>query len=932
LIWKTAYPALVNPPVLADLTGDGRLDILVTGWDDDVLLYDFNYGALQLVWSKVLSSTMSGTFGAPAVADIDGQQPGGDPGPEVAVSSNGRLTVLNGENGAVVWTTALDPGNPGGVSIADLDGDGEIEIVTGMRYEFAPGRFGKLYALNANGSVLWSAIAEDSTSANNASVLDLNGDNIYEVAWNGKEQGFTIFNGLNGAVLFNEPLVNSFTGTDYPLFADTDGDGQAEVVVPALRGIRVFGNGAAWGPARPLWNQHAYHITNVNDDLSIPFNEPDSWQVHNTYRTQTQLVNPMPVYNVSISHTAGLTGVAVLTNTFNITPTAASGSSFGWEDKVTWEGPVTYTFQSRLTGLQPGETHLVAHGTQADYVAPGGHANARLTLPPLYVNVAHIVDVQPSTRTVGAGATAVFSVTLANPLASSAQYSPTVGGLPTGWAHLPASVSVPAGVTVTVPLTVEVPVNAQAASLPFLVAVTSNLGSTDRAGGVLNVAGPLVQVDSAPDEQTVATGQVATYTLWVKNLEPITRSYNLSSVGLAALNLPAQITVSAQSTVSVAFAAQAVSEGPNPFTVIAVPVGGEASAQDTGVVTGQGFAQVDVTLSPATAPSGPGVPTLFDVMVANRGTAPTIFDLSVAVPSGWEHRLSLLGRATSAVMLAPGASNAATLQLVVTPAAGAAPGDYAFTVTAQSSSTQQAALRSASQAAVDTAQGVAQVGNLGVTVEILSGPAQLMPGGRGTWPVRVTRPGSTGSSHAYTLTAFGPLAAFAQISPTVAALAPGGSQTAQMTISGFDLALPQEYLLGVHARSQTLAHIQAQDTTTVTVGAAQGVQVDWQPNSLVVNGSTQAALTLVVTNTGNAHTTFQLAASAPGAQAQLPVLALPIPAHSTAALAVDVTAPGNGTYTITATANSGAAQDSASAALTVQGVLGRRLYLPIIIR
>ena len=126
LLWNALYPAEVNPPILADLTGDGLLDILVTSWDDEVYLYDFNYGAPQLVWTATLGTSMSGTFGAPAIADIDGLQPGGDPGPEVALASNGLLTVLNGEDGSLVWDTLLDPCNPGGVSIADLDGNGEV--------------------------------------------------------------------------------------------------------------------------------------------------------------------------------------------------------------------------------------------------------------------------------------------------------------------------------------------------------------------------------------------------------------------------------------------------------------------------------------------------------------------------------------------------------------------------------------------------------------------------------------------------------------------------------------------------------------------------------------------------------------------------------------------------------------------------------------
>ncbi|MEZ4641457.1 MAG: FG-GAP-like repeat-containing protein [Chloroflexota bacterium] len=246
LAWSTAVPPHANPPILADLTGDGLLDLILTGWDDDVFVYDYNNGAPQLVWTVVLTSSMAGTFGAPAVADIDG-----DGSPEVIVSHYGALTVLNGEDGSLLWTKALDPGNAGGVSVADLDGDGEVEILTGMRYEFETGRFGMLYALERDGSLLWSNIAEDSSSANNAAVLDLNGDGAYEVAWNGKEQGFTIYNGVDGAILFNEPLANSATGSDYPIFVDVDGDSYAEIIVPTIRGVVVFGQDGVWGETRP---------------------------------------------------------------------------------------------------------------------------------------------------------------------------------------------------------------------------------------------------------------------------------------------------------------------------------------------------------------------------------------------------------------------------------------------------------------------------------------------------------------------------------------------------------------------------------------------------------------------------------------------------------------------------------------------------------
>jgi uncharacterized membrane protein len=913
LLWSTLYPAEVNPPILADLTGDGLLDILVTSWDDEVYLYDFNYGAPQLVWSITLPSSMSGTFGAPAIADIDGLQPGGDPGPEVALASNGLLTVLNGEDGSLVWDTPLDPGNPGGVSIADLDGDGEVEILTGMRYEFETGRFGMLYALNAAGSLLWDAIAEDSSSANNASVLDLDGDGIYEVAWNGKEQGFTIFNGLNGSILFNEPLVNSFTGTDYPLIVDVDNDGQAEIVSAALGGVRVFGFGTAWGPARPLWNAHSYHITNINDDLSIPFTEPNSWESHNTYRTQTPFLNPLPSYAVALTHTVGLDHVTVLTNTFNIQPSTSNPPSYGWDYAVTWENAVvTQTFTSLLTNLQPGESRMVAQSTTADYTVPGG--TNHLELPPLFVSVAHIVDVQPVTQTVGTGGSAVFDVVLTNPSGVSALYTLSVSGFPTGWATLSGAVPVPAGGSVTVPLTIDLPPNADAATLPFLVSVTTDQGAADQAGGALTVAN-LLELAISPANQFVTTGEVATYTLSLTNADTVARTYTLSGSGLAPLTLPDEVTVSANSTASIPFSAQAASEGANPFTLTATEENGTASGQATATVTGEGFQQVEVAILPASAPTGPGVLTPFDVRITNLGTVPDTYALTASIPAGWEASLTLFGQPVETVTVAPGAGNALTLKLFLTPASDTTPGDYAFSVTAESQVS-------------DTGAGLAQVGNLGVSVA-LSGPGQVS--GSGVWDVTVTNNGAVADT--YDLTAFGPFAQFAQLSPASVTLAPGASQTVQLTASGFDFFLATDYLLGVHAQSQTQSYVQDEDTLAVAISPAEGVVVAWQPASQTVTGSTVAAFTVVVSNTGNVQTTFTLTGSGTsGASVALLVEAVTLPPQSAGTFLVGVTTPGNGTYTLTLSADSGMAQSSASAMLVVEGVEPPtvKVYLPLV--
>ena len=929
--WQQVFPTVASMPVLADLTGDGLLDILVyASGSTTVQLYDYNFGSPVLAWTQTLPSALS-IYGSPAVADIDGLQPSGDPGPEVALTSNGTIHVLNGEDGSFVWSTPLDAGD----SIADVDGDGEVELVAGINFNG-----GMIYAVNADGSLLWGVPGLDNSPLN-PSLFDLNGDGVYEITFNGASQGLTIYNGPDGATLFNEPslAVRSQTGSDYPLFADVDNDGFGELVVAAQNGLRVFGWDHVWGPSRPLWNQLTYHITNVNDDLSIPISEPNSWDIHNTFRTQTVLVNPMPSYAIALTHTVGLDNVTVLTDTFNLPPSTANPPSYGWDYAVTWENTiVTQTFTSLLTNLLPGESRMVAQGTTADYVSPGG--TNHLELPPLFVSAAHIVDVQPVTQTVGTGGSAVFDIVLTNPSGSSALYNLTVSGFPAGWATLAGAVPVPAETSVIVPLTVNVPFGADLSSYPFQVNATTDQGWDDQAGGLLNVTN-LLAVAITPANQTVTTGEVATYTLSLTNADTATRTYTLSGSGLAPLTLPDEVTVPANSTANVPFSAQAVSEGANPFTVTATEDNGTASGQATATVTGEGFQQVEVAILPASAPTGPGVLTPFDVRITNLGTVPDTYDLTASIPAGWEASLTLFGQPVSAVDVAPGVGNAFTVQLLLTPANGTAPGDYAFSVTAESqalrcsgnfnrSTTEVVTTDACVPLVSDTGDGVAQVGNLGVSVE-LSGSTEIS--GSGTWQVVVTNNGAAPDT--YDLTVFGPFAQFAQISPASVTLAPGASQTVQLTASGFDFFIATDYLLGVHAQSQTQSYVQDEDTLTVAILPAEGVVVAWQPASQTVNGLTVASFTVVVSNTGNVQTTFTLTGSGTsGAGVDLPLGSVSIPAHAAATLLVAADAPGNGTYTLTLSANSGGVQASDTATLIVEGVEGTvyPLYLPLIFK
>jgi len=155
------------------------------------------------------------------------------------------------------------------------------------------------------GAILWmSKTKELSSSATGSSVFDFENDGYAEVIYNDEDM-LRVYDGEgtkadadsdgydDGAAVWEEPNT-SWTSYEYPVVADVDNDGKAEMVVssnnfnraaPAQTGIRVFRDlRDNWVSARRIWNQHSYHITNVNEDGSLPLAEVPSWTAGNTYR------------------------------------------------------------------------------------------------------------------------------------------------------------------------------------------------------------------------------------------------------------------------------------------------------------------------------------------------------------------------------------------------------------------------------------------------------------------------------------------------------------------------------------------------------------------------------------------------------------------------------------------------------------------------
>jgi hypothetical protein len=169
----------------------------------------------------------------------------------------------------------------------------------------------------------WMRTTEDDSSyATGSSVFDFNGDGAAEVVYN-DECYFRVYNGVDGAIMFDPPSL-SRTAIENPVVADVDNDGNAEIVfvtnnetiqcdqsledpngdpvdeADLPNGVQVWGDAAdTWVSARRIWNQHAYHVTNVTEGGGIPIREPESWRpygnrLYNTYRSQPRSFGVAP--------------------------------------------------------------------------------------------------------------------------------------------------------------------------------------------------------------------------------------------------------------------------------------------------------------------------------------------------------------------------------------------------------------------------------------------------------------------------------------------------------------------------------------------------------------------------------------------------------------------------------------------------------------
>ena len=305
-----------HAPFLTDLTGDGTVEVLVgamvlDGATGDVLAVGegdqgrnrayaeigFHSIALDmdgdgnqevLAGRTIYDSTMN--ISCTVQAEFDGFTGAADFNQdgrgEGLLVGGGQVSIFERDCTLLAQWSLPGFGTGGPPTIADYDGDAipEIGIVDGEYYSvFEP-----------DGTVLWSRpVTDESSHATGSVVFDFEDDAYPEVVY-ADEQHLWVLDGLTGEARLQFSDHTSRTLHEYPTIADIDKDGSAEIIIvnggahtdPVRTGLAVLGSASSnWPSARQVWNQHAYFITNINDDLSIPAAPTPNWQLYNNFRS-----------------------------------------------------------------------------------------------------------------------------------------------------------------------------------------------------------------------------------------------------------------------------------------------------------------------------------------------------------------------------------------------------------------------------------------------------------------------------------------------------------------------------------------------------------------------------------------------------------------------------------------------------------------------
>jgi uncharacterized membrane protein len=333
--------------------------------------------------------------------------------------------------------------------------------------------------------------------------------------------------------------------------------------------------------------------------------------------------------------------------------------------------PESITWQSTVSGLQPGQSRSVTLGSTIDFAYQG--TTGQITLPPTSVAAEQVLSLDPPSRTVRPGESATYTVTIANPAQASVTYDLAVLGVPGEWVGFDSQVTIAAGGSVDLALVLTSPPFTPPSEAGFVVVATTG-GVSGQVEGTLVLTGEpvLPEVDPQahgvvlvvdPLQQTAGQGTAARYKARVTNTGSATDTFRLT-----ADVVPPGLTISFDTdTVTIPPGASnfrevevtvVVAPGTAPlpyaFSILAASATEEGASDAAVAIVNVVSSGVAVDLVPDVGDPG----STFELRVTNLGSQPDTFALSVAAPAALVAALQ-----STMVTLMPGESRMVPIEV-----------------------------------------------------------------------------------------------------------------------------------------------------------------------------------------------------------------------------------------------------------------------------
>ncbi|SVA64269.1 uncharacterized protein METZ01_LOCUS117123 [marine metagenome] len=375
----------------ADMDADGDMDILTTSWYNSKLDWYENDGATDPTWSKANIGSGGGPKSVFA-ADMDGD---GDMDIAAAFAENNSIAWYENDGATdPTWTVAVIATNAewaSSVYVADMDGDGDMDIVSGSEDDDTIAWYENDGATDPTFAAVDVFKSDDYVSPISVSAADMDGDGDMDIV---TISSFTLSWFANDGA--TDP---TWTGTDILdeygfrsiFLADMDKDGDTDIVSSTSSKISWFE--AILPPDEisflsltdvTIKEDEIYSVTFISksdDGNSIAFSaESDNNSVTASISSSTLTVTPTAnwygVANIKVSASVGSTTEEV---SFKLTVTAVSDISTVQdvtidEDKVA-EVDLISTFSGTTTFTAVSDTNAVTASISSSSLTLTPNAN-----------------------------------------------------------------------------------------------------------------------------------------------------------------------------------------------------------------------------------------------------------------------------------------------------------------------------------------------------------------------------------------------------------------------------------------------------------------------------------------------------------------------------------------------------------------------------